>query len=96
MVLADTVAVGFAQEAGIAAADVARIQQAVRCLVAFSIEHSYEGRGKGDVELSLELDPAGVQVVVHDWGRPFRVAGGAHGPLPAGLRMPPRSIPTRA
>jgi len=85
MVLADTVAVGFAQEAGIAAADVARIQQAVRCLVAFSIEHSYEGRGKGDVELSLELDPAGVQVVVHDWGRPFRVAGGAHGPLPAGL-----------
>ena len=85
MVLADTVAVGFAQEAGIAAADVARIQQAVRCLVAFSIEHSYEGRGKGDVALRLELDPAGVQVVVHDWGRPFRVAGGAHGPLPAGL-----------
>jgi N-acetylglutamate synthase-like GNAT family acetyltransferase len=85
MVLADTVAVGFAQEAGIAAADIARIQQAVRCLVAFSVEQSYEGRGKGDVELSLELDPAGVQVVVHDWGRPFRVAGGPHGSLPAGL-----------
>jgi anti-sigma regulatory factor (Ser/Thr protein kinase)/N-acetylglutamate synthase-like GNAT family acetyltransferase len=85
LVLADTVAAGFAHEAGIAADDVARIQQAVRCLVAFSVEQSYEGRGKGDVELSLELDPAGVQVVVHDWGRPFRVAGGAHGPLPEGL-----------
>ena len=83
--MADAVAVRFAEEAGIAADDTARLQQAVRCLVAFSVEQSYEGRGKGDVELSLELDPAGVQVVVHDWGRPFRVAGGGHGPLPEGL-----------
>lgn len=85
LTLADTVATGFAHEAGIAGADVARIQQAVRCLVGFSVDQSYEGRGKGDVELSLELDPTGIQVVVHDWGRPFRVAGGPHGPLPAGL-----------
>ena len=42
LVLADTVAAGFAHEAGIAADDVARIQQAVRCLVAFSVEQSYE------------------------------------------------------
>lgn len=81
--MADAVAVRFAEEAGIA--DSEQLQRAVRCLVAFSVEQSYEGRGKGDVELSLELDPTGVQVVVHDWGRPFRVAGGPHGPLPAGL-----------
>ena len=85
LALADSVATGFAHEAGIAGDDVKRIQEAVRCLVAFSVEQSYEGRGKGDVELNLELDPTGVQIAVHDWGRPFRVAGGPHGPLPAGL-----------
>jgi anti-sigma regulatory factor (Ser/Thr protein kinase)/N-acetylglutamate synthase-like GNAT family acetyltransferase len=85
LALADAVAVRFAGEAGIGAADTAQLQRAVRCLMTFSVEQSYEGRGKGDVEVSLELDPTGVQVVVHDWGRPFRVAGGSHGPLPAGL-----------
>ncbi|MGI9187913.1 MAG: hypothetical protein ACR2J9_10440 [Gaiellales bacterium] len=55
LAMADAVAARFAEEASIAEVDAAHLQQAVRCLVAFSVEQSYEGRGKGDVELSLEL-----------------------------------------
>ena len=85
LALADALATGFAAEAGIGGDDAARLGQVVRCLVAFSVDHSYEGRAKGDVELSLELDAGGVQVAVHDWGRPFRRGGGPDGPLPPGL-----------
>lgn len=85
LAVADALVAGFTDEAGIDAADAERVRRAAACLVGFSLERSYEGRGKGDVELSLELDPTGIQVAVHDWGRPFRVAGGPHGPLPEGL-----------
>lgn len=83
--LVDALAAGFAAEAGIAEADAERLRRAVRCLVAFSVERSYGGLAKGDVELSLELDPTGVQVAVHDRGQPFRRGGGPDGPLPEGL-----------
>ena len=92
LAVAAAVTGGFAEEAGIGGDDAERLQRAVRCLVAFSVEQSYEGRAKGDVELSLELDPTGVQVAVHDWGRPFRVAGGPHGPLPPGLEDTPDAM----
>ena len=83
--VAEAVTAGFAAEAGLDGVDADRLQRAVRCLIAFSVERSYEGRAKGDVELSLELDPTGVQVAVHDWGRPYRRGGGPDGPLPEGL-----------
>lgn len=83
--VASAVAEGFAIEAGIARGDAARVAQAVRSAVGFSVDRSYGGRGGGDVELHLELDERGVTVDVHDWGTPMRRAGGEDGPLPAGL-----------
>ncbi len=83
--VASAVAEGFAIEAGIARGDAARVAQAVRSAVGFSVDRSYGGRGGGDVELHLELDERGVTVDVHDWGIPMRRAGGEDGPLPAGL-----------
>ena len=84
-VIAEAVATSFADEAGIPAAGVERLQRAIRCLVSFSVEQSYGGDSGGDVEISLELDTEGVVVDVHDWGKPFRRGGGPDGPLPAGL-----------
>ncbi|MSO47116.1 MAG: hypothetical protein EXQ67_03405 [Thermoleophilia bacterium] len=84
-VIAEAVVTSFAYEAGIPAEGVERLQRALRCLVAFSVEQSYEGRGGGDVEISLELDAEGVALNVHDWGKPFRRAGGPGDPLPPGL-----------
>jgi len=84
-VIAEAVAMSFAHEAGVPAEGVERLQRAIRCLVNFSIEQSYGGDSGGDVEISLELDSDGVVVDVHDWGKPFRRAGGPDGPLPAGL-----------
>ena len=84
-VIAEAVATSFADEAGIPAAGVERLQRAIRCLVTFSVEQSYGGESGGDVEVSLELDTEGVVVDVHDWGKPFRRGGGPDGPLPAGL-----------
>jgi anti-sigma regulatory factor (Ser/Thr protein kinase) len=85
-VIAEAVATSFAHEAGIPAEGVARLQRALRCLVSFSVEKSYGGDSGGDIEVSLELDTDGVVVDVHDWGKPFRRAGGPDGPLPAGLK----------
>lgn len=83
--LAEAVAVSFAAEAGVRGDGVERLVRAVRCLVDFSVERSYDGAGGGDVELGLELDERGIAVDVHDWGVPMRRAGGPDGPLPVGL-----------
>jgi len=83
--IAEATAGQFAKEAGIPSAETAVLVRVVRCLVTFSVERSYEGRGGGDVELSFELDDLGVAVDVHDWGIPMRRSGGPDGPLPPGL-----------
>lgn len=85
LAMADAVAMRFAEETGVATADAARLQQAVHCLVGFSVEQSYEGRGGGEIAVTLELDATGIRLDVHDRGKPFRRAGGPDGPLPAGL-----------
>lgn len=82
--LADAMVDRFASEAGLDADAADRLAQTVQCLVAFSVDRSYEGRGGGDIEVSLELDEGGVLVDVHDWGIPFRRGGGDEA-LPPGL-----------
>ncbi len=83
--LADATTAQFVADAGLAADDAARVQRAVQIFVAFSVHHSYEDVMGGEIELSLDLTPNGVKVVVHDWGRPWRRAGGSFGPLPSEL-----------
>ena len=83
--MAEAVAREFATEAGIAADAAERLQAAVRCFVAYSLEHSYPGRADGELTLALELDPGGILVALSDRGRPVRRAGGAWGPLPPDL-----------
>lgn len=83
--LATATAAEFAAHAGLAADDAERVQRAVQIFVAFSVHQSYEEVTGGEIELSLDLDPNGVKVVVHDWGRPWRRAGGSFGPLPPEL-----------
>jgi len=61
--VADAVAAGFAREAGLSDAAAARLVDIVRRLVEFSVQTSYEGRGGGDIELQLELDPHGVAAI---------------------------------
>ena len=74
--LADATTAQFVADAGLAADDAARVQRAVQIFVAFSVHHSYECVTGGEIELRLDLEPNGVKVVVHDWGRPWRRAGG--------------------
>ncbi|MGI9116925.1 MAG: ATP-binding protein [Gaiellales bacterium] len=83
--LADTLVVRYAGEANLPDAVTAQLRTAVGCLVRFSVEHSYEGRGGGEIEVAVELDATGVRVDVRDRGKPFRRAGGPDGPLPPGL-----------
>ena len=83
--LADATTAQFVADAGLAADDAARVQRAVQIFVAFSVHHSYECVTGGEIELRLDLEPNGVKVVVHDWGRPWRRAGGSFGPLPSEL-----------
>ncbi len=83
--LAEATARHFATAVGIPSAETTVLVRVVRCLVTFSVERSYEGRGGGDVELGFELDDLGVAVDVHDWGIPMRRSGGPDGPLPPGL-----------
>ena len=84
--LADAMVGRFASEAGLDGVATDRLAQTVQCLVAFSVERSYEGLGGGDIEVSLELDEGGVLVDVHDWGIPFRRGGGDEA-LPPGLEV---------
>ncbi|MSO47118.1 MAG: hypothetical protein EXQ67_03415 [Thermoleophilia bacterium] len=83
--LATATATQFATNAGLAANDAERVQRAVQIFVAFSVHQSYEDVSGGEIELSLGLVPNGVEVAVHDWGRPWRRAGGPFGPLPPEL-----------
>ena len=83
--LATATAAEFAAHAGLAAEDAKRVQRAVQIFVAFSVQQSYQDVAGGEIELSLDLVPNGVQVEVHDWGRPWRRGGGSFGPLPPEL-----------
>ena len=83
--LATATATQFTTNAGLAAADAERVQRAVQIFVAFSVHQSYGDVSGGEIELNLDLVPNGVEVAVHDWGRPWRRAGGPFGPLPPEL-----------
>ena len=83
--LATATATQFTTNAGLAADDAERVQRAVQIFVAFSVHQSYGDVSGGEIELNLDLVPNGVEVAVHDWGRPWRRAGGPFGPLPPEL-----------
>ena len=83
--LATATSTQFTANAGLAADDAERVQRAVQVFVAFSVHQSYHDVSGGEIELSLDLVPNGVQVAVHDWGRPWRRGGGSFGPLPPEL-----------
>ena len=83
--LAGATTTQFVADVGLAADDAARVQRAVQIFVAFSVHHSYKDVTGGEIELSLDLTPNGVEVAVHDWGRPWRRGGGSFGPLPSEL-----------
>lgn len=83
--LARALATQYAAEAHLPEAAAQQMRAGVACLVYFSVEQSYDGRGGGEIEIGFELDAKGVTIDVKDRGKPFRRAGGPDGPLPPGL-----------
>lgn len=83
--LARALATQYAAEARLPEAAAQQMRAGVACLVSFSVEQSYDGRGGGEIEIGFELDAKGVTIDVQDRGKPFRRAGGPDGPLPPGL-----------
>ena len=60
-----------AEEAGLDEDSIADIELAVDEAASNIIEHSYGGEDKGVIECSYRVIPEGLEVILHDHGKPF-------------------------
>jgi serine/threonine-protein kinase RsbW len=62
---------GAAEQAGMDEESIADIELAVDEAACNIIDHAYGGEGKGEIECSYRLIPGGLEVILHDYGKPF-------------------------
>src|SRR4030042_676132 len=60
-----------AKEAELDRKSIYDVQLAVDEAAANIIDHAYEGEGKGEIECSYRVIPEGLEVILHDHGKPF-------------------------
>lgn len=60
-----------AEQAGLDDDSIAEVELAVDEAAANIIDHAYGGEGKGVIECSYRVIPEGLEVVLHDHGKPF-------------------------
>ena len=62
-----------AQQAGFSSKEVYSIQLAVDEACSNVIEHAYEGISNGDIEITCDVQPHRMTIVIHDHGREFDI-----------------------
>jgi serine/threonine-protein kinase RsbW len=60
-----------AEQAGLDKESIADIELAVDEAACNIIDHAYGGEGKGEIECSYRVIPEGLEVILHDHGKPF-------------------------
>ena len=60
-----------AEQAGLDDESIADIELAVDEAASNIIDHAYGGEGKGEIECSYRVIPEGLEVILHDHGKPF-------------------------
>jgi len=60
-----------AEQAGLDEDSIADIELAVDEAATNIIDHAYGGEGKGEIECSYRVIPEGLEVILHDHGKPF-------------------------
>lgn len=60
-----------AEQAGLDEDSIADIELAVDEAASNIIEHAYGGEGRGEIECSYRVIPDGLEVTLHDHGKPF-------------------------
>ena len=60
-----------AEKAGLDKDSIADIELAVDEAASNIIDHAYGGEGKGEIECSYRVIPEGLEVILHDHGKPF-------------------------
>jgi len=60
-----------AEQAGLDEESTADVELAVDEAASNIIDHAYGGEGKGEIECSYRVIPEGLEVILHDHGKPF-------------------------
>src|SRR4030042_4291087 len=60
-----------AEQAGLDEDSITEVELAVDEAAANIIDHAYGGEGKGEIECSYRVIPEGLEVILHDHGKPF-------------------------
>ena len=60
-----------AEQAGLDEDSIADVELAVDEAASNIIDHAYGGEGKGEIECSYRVIPDGLEVILHDHGKPF-------------------------
>lgn len=60
-----------AEQAGLDKESIAEVELAVDEAASNIIDHAYGGEGKGEIECSYRMIPEGLEIILHDHGKPF-------------------------
>jgi serine/threonine-protein kinase RsbW len=60
-----------AEQAGLDQEAIAEVELAVDEAASNIIDHAYGGEGKGEIECSCRVIPEGLEIILHDHGKPF-------------------------